>query len=60
MGRFTAFRWETYDTSGSLLSKGKFPLPPGGYPNTMLRQIGWQAPFTFAQDGPDAWTGLWG
>jgi hypothetical protein len=59
MGRFTAFRWETYDPDGELLSKGEFLVPKGGYPNTMLHEIARHAAFTFAQDGPDAWTGLW-
>jgi len=58
MGRFTAFRWETYNPDGDLLSKGEFPVPDEGYPNTMLHEIARQAAFTFAQDGPDAWTGL--
>ena len=59
MGRFTAFRWETYGSDGRLLSKGEFPVPDEGYPNTMLHEIARQAAFTFAQDGPNAWTGLW-
>lgn len=59
MGRFTAFRWETFDPDGRLLSEGGFPVPDGGYPNTMLHEIARHAAFTFAQDGPHAWTGLW-
>lgn len=59
MGRFTAFRWDTFDSSGRRLSKGAYPVPRGGYPNTMLKVIASQAAFTFAQDGPDPWTGLW-
>jgi hypothetical protein len=59
MGRFTAFRWATYDPDGALLSQGEYPVPKGGYPNTMLHEIARHAAFTFAQDGPDAWAGLW-
>jgi hypothetical protein len=59
MGRFTAFRWETYDRSGRQLSEGAYPVPKGGYPNTMLHAIAHHAAFMFAQDGPHAWTGLW-
>jgi len=59
MGRFTAFRWETYDADERLVSRGEFPVPEGGYPNTMLHEIARHAAFTFAQDGPNAWTGLW-
>ncbi|MDQ1439267.1 MAG: hypothetical protein QOK43_2896 [Acidimicrobiaceae bacterium] len=59
MGRFTALGWETYDLSGTLLSKGEYPVPPAGHPNAMLKLMLGQCAFTFAQDGPEAWTGLW-
>jgi hypothetical protein len=59
MGRFTAFRWETFDRSGQALSEGAYPVPRAGYPNTMLKMIAAQTAFTFAQDGPEAWAGLW-
>jgi hypothetical protein len=59
MGRFTAFRWETFDPQGELLSEGAYPVPPEGYPNTMLKHVAAQAAFTFAEDGPEAWAGLW-
>ena len=59
MGRFTAFRWQTYNPSGRLLSRGAYPVPSGGYPNTMLKEVARQGAFTLAQDGPDAWSGLW-
>jgi hypothetical protein len=59
LGRFTALRRETFDPSGSVLSKGEYPVPPGGYPNTLLKMVRGQMMYTFAQDGPDAWAGLW-
>lgn len=59
MGRFTALRWETYDLSGNLLSEGAYPVARGGHPNTMLNHMVGHCAFTFAQDGPEAWTGLW-
>jgi hypothetical protein len=59
MGRFTAVGWQTFDPDGRLLSEGEFPVPADGYPNTMLKEVAAQAAFTFAQDGPEAWAGLW-
>jgi hypothetical protein len=59
MGRFTALRWETYDLSGKLLSHGRYPVPSTGYPNTMINHMAGHCAFTHAQDGPDAWSGLW-